>query len=499
MIDKTVRDLLGLMQRANAKKTDSYDTPAEVTRVEDGVAWVHIPGGVDETPVKLTVNAQAGDTVQLRVGNGTAWIVGNATAPPTDDTVAEYAVEQNIQTNKVVSIVQNVVNVVSKIAGDTAQHFWVTEEGTDTGAHITEIPQEDFLADPEHGGGNLLARSNGIAVRDGLTELATFSQDGLDVNVSDSNDNLVNIAHLGYGLGNAQSGQAYAPYYTLGVRGTGSIGNYSTAEGQYTVASGAFSHAEGVRTSAEGYATHAEGVNTRCYMSASHAEGSGSYANGFNSHAEGYETLASGFHSHSQNLGTKATQKSQTAIGEYNLPDTGGQGDTRGDYVFIVGNGTADDARSNALAIDWDGDVLSGLTSLNLGICITSAILTSSGGTLQFTIPTGRTFPNGTTITKITFNIIARVNGSYIIKGTSGGTDSASFDSSLASSFYNSANASKSLTTSMWSKTIQGGTNIYISLTGGASDFFGGSALNNSAVCLYLSNIQVTLSNPFRT
>lgn len=179
--DKLARDLLKALRESNAKKTTAYDTPATVTRVEDGVAWVHIPGGIDETPVKLTVNAKAGDTIQLRVGNGTAWIVGNATAPPTDDTTANYAVRQNIETNKFVSIVHGIAQVAKKIAGDTAQHFWVTEEGTDTGVHITEIPQEDFLADPDNGGGNLLARSNGIAVRDGLTELATFSADGAQI------------------------------------------------------------------------------------------------------------------------------------------------------------------------------------------------------------------------------------------------------------------------------------------------------------------------------
>lgn len=71
------------------------------------------------------------------------------------------------------------------IAGNTDQYFWHTETGTDTGAHITEIPKEDFIADPDNGGGNLLARSNGIAVRDGLTELAEFSASEVAINASD--------------------------------------------------------------------------------------------------------------------------------------------------------------------------------------------------------------------------------------------------------------------------------------------------------------------------
>lgn len=175
---QTVNMLYDLIKR---DKKRGYDTTATITRVEDGVAWIHIPGGVDETPAKLTINAKAGDTVQARVANGRAFLVGNASAPPTDNTVANQAVERIVKTAKAVEFVQKAVEVVTRIAGNTAQYFWMTETGTDTGAHITEIPQDEFLADPENGGGNLLARSNGVAVRDGLTELATFGASGVAI------------------------------------------------------------------------------------------------------------------------------------------------------------------------------------------------------------------------------------------------------------------------------------------------------------------------------
>lgn len=78
--------------RARGRKTTSaYDVAATVTRIEDGIAWVHIDGGVDETPVKLTVAAHEGDVVQVRVGGGTAWLTGNGTRPPTDDARAIVA------------------------------------------------------------------------------------------------------------------------------------------------------------------------------------------------------------------------------------------------------------------------------------------------------------------------------------------------------------------------------------------------------------------------
>lgn len=168
--------------QANDRKTSAYDTQATIRRIEGNTAWVHIPGGVDETPVQLTINASEGDTVQVRVSGGRAFLVGNASAPPTDNAYARQVnrtlTQEITNTNTVVKGVQKVVQAVKKIADNTNQYFWHTETGADTGAHITEIPQEDFLADPENGGGNLLARSNGIAVRDGLNELATFSASG---------------------------------------------------------------------------------------------------------------------------------------------------------------------------------------------------------------------------------------------------------------------------------------------------------------------------------
>lgn len=72
-----------------------------------------------------------------------------------------------------------------RIASDTEQHFWMLETGTDTGAHITEVKQDvwnDTTSSSYHKGANLLLRSNGIAVRDGMDELATFSTNGVEVN-----------------------------------------------------------------------------------------------------------------------------------------------------------------------------------------------------------------------------------------------------------------------------------------------------------------------------
>ena len=89
-LDKIKSDFVEAMN-ASQRKTSAYDTEAEVVRIEGNTAWVHIGGGVTETPVQLTINAQKGDKVQVRVSNEGAWIMGNATAPPTDDKKANEA------------------------------------------------------------------------------------------------------------------------------------------------------------------------------------------------------------------------------------------------------------------------------------------------------------------------------------------------------------------------------------------------------------------------
>lgn len=89
--DRIIRQLTQVIKKPDRPATQPYDTQATVLRIEDGIAYVHIPGGVPETPVKLTIAASVGDQVQVRVSGGKAFLVGNASAPPTDDKIARQA------------------------------------------------------------------------------------------------------------------------------------------------------------------------------------------------------------------------------------------------------------------------------------------------------------------------------------------------------------------------------------------------------------------------
>lgn len=122
---------------------------------------------------------------------------------------------------------------------------------------------------------------------------------------------------------------------------------YAHAEGYKTTASEYASHSEGANADAKGQVAHAEGFKTIASGNYSHAEGALSQAIGNTSHAEGYNTQASGECSHAGGLGTKATKVAQTAIGKYNKES---------EALFIIGNGTSDNNRSNAATVDWQGN-----------------------------------------------------------------------------------------------------------------------------------------------
>ena len=63
------------------------DYTATVTRVDGGTAYVRITGAdIMDTPATVSIDCKAGDKVRVHVANGKAWITGNDTAPPTNDT-----------------------------------------------------------------------------------------------------------------------------------------------------------------------------------------------------------------------------------------------------------------------------------------------------------------------------------------------------------------------------------------------------------------------------
>lgn len=217
MNNEILNSFIEALQRAGKPKTSAYDTTATVRRIENGIAWVHIPGGVDETPVKLTINAEAGDTVQVRVSGGTAFLVGNGTAPPTDDKQANIATEIAESAKAVaatcvksiktivhnINILDTAVQEARAIADATNQHFWTD----DSGAHVSTVEGQAAQ------GKNLLMNSLGILLRNADKNLAQFSESQVAFYDGDGN-NEENIVAV-FGKDGAQVGYASSGHLNL--------------------------------------------------------------------------------------------------------------------------------------------------------------------------------------------------------------------------------------------------------------------------------------------
>ena len=149
------------------------------------------------------------------------------------------------------------------------------------------------------------------------------------------------------------------------------------ASGFASGASGYYTKALGERANASGYWTVADG-NESC------ARGMAANAAGYASEASGANTKANGNYSNAQNRGTVANGDCQSARGAFNIPDNGNK------YLDIVGNGSDEEHRANAYALDRDGNAYySGTVYSNGSACLTGEsiekLLSESVGTFAMT------------------------------------------------------------------------------------------------------------------
>ena len=292
-------DIIRSLQSAMESKqtTAPYDAPAVVTRIEgNATAWVKIAGSDTETPVKLTIDAKAGDTVQVRVGGGSAWLTGNQTAPPTDNTKANEAMKR----------AEKASGEATNFVTDTKDGIFVHPKNNDAdGVRITDAIE--ILK-----GGLSFFRAwiaDGLAkVRVGKADAGhtIIDSNGMRVYGGDGSEQLANI---GYGEGNdAGGGVAEAPYYTFGIRNEAyDIGNYSFVEG----------------------------YNNRATAMGAHAGGSGCEANAPWSFALGIDLVTD--------------YAGQFVCGSFNKSEN---------KPFIIGGGLLSDDpndRANIFSVDWDG------------------------------------------------------------------------------------------------------------------------------------------------
>ena len=194
-------------------------------------------------------------------------------------------------------------------------------------------------------------------------------------------------AAIGYNV-TASGGSSLAMGYTNTVSG-----DYSTGIGRDLTVSGDYSTGIGRSSTASG--ANCIVIGHEAVSSASHATAIGYNTTASKAYATaiGHSTVASGTGSIAIGNNIVSTGDYNTVIGKYNKATVSGSGTATspytytnvGDYAFIIGNGTANTTadRSNALTVDWSGNLVASGTISTTGITSTGAIsgtnITASG------------------------------------------------------------------------------------------------------------------------
>lgn len=198
-------------------KTKPYDTVAKVLRVDEKTAYVHIDGGADETPAQMAINCKTGDTVKIRVSGGKAWLTGNITAPPTDDSVA---IKANKTATKVKKSYENFKDVTEE--NFSSQEDKISEAAKVATNFMKYIEGLGLVVGDMRGnelGQNALLDANGMCVRNnnseivrfGITDIKVVNEDGDPVysgtgSVVKSRNNIVVSTQQTKDAGNTNAG-----------------------------------------------------------------------------------------------------------------------------------------------------------------------------------------------------------------------------------------------------------------------------------------------------
>ena len=412
---KALKDLAKALDTRIDHKTPTQATItlATVIKAVKGDYWVQLDGAATSTPaVSSTVAVSVGDRVQVRIQDGKLTITGNATqqatnvaetvsiVEPVADTAeaaaqtAEQATKTAAQAKDVSKAAQTAAEQAQEIAQATDQHFW----SDDNGVHVTTSNKSTT-------GSNLLANSQGIMIRRSDTPLTAMTKGGFTVYdgeiVVDENDSLdkhiiASMTTSGLQIYDADNNlmfdvhderDAYSgmgiiteraqcikksPYSTITLTydlwngSANSITKLTSESGTVLDKDELISSLSGKTITlltdgfdyvyvtyittdiqAKSYTLGTRSGNVGGY---SYVEGYENEASGLNSHSEGRGCIASGARAHAQNYGTIAASRDQTAIGRHNIKDSENK------YALIIGNGDVEKP-SNALTIDWDGNI----------------------------------------------------------------------------------------------------------------------------------------------
>lgn len=369
-LDRAVKDFIQAIRDYDNSSTSPKDAQGEVLRIDpDGTAWVHFPGGVDETPVRLTINAEPGDIITARLSGGRAWITGNQTAPPTDDKAANRA-------RKIANLAGNIARRAYRAAAEakvTSQYLTYTDANRGVHVHMAgdssnygqfnangmQVYKDDdekaYFGDYSRIGSE---RSSNITITD--SSMVALSGDGAVYYQIDANGKTKNLNIVTGKMNYTDTSSPFTVTYTLDELGIPTdqssfyVSVYMRRNSSTTIDSYRINATRGTSKKDTNRLVY-DGANS---ITVSALSVSYKTINVFGGYKKTVVTPTYSFCDDIQNSngmfgmslgqGTIAADYG-LAVGTYNYEPL-----PVGGYLFIVGNGT-ESSRSNALAVDTDG------------------------------------------------------------------------------------------------------------------------------------------------
>lgn len=258
-------------------------------------------------------------------------------------------------------------------AAATAQSVFAPGSGRDSIVSVNAVyPNVASEHDSVAIGGSNQSTASGAVTIGTLNVASAQNAVAIGSKLAGANPNTASApAATALGLSCTASGYgSVAMGYNTTASNTGafSAGYTSVASGQAAASIGFQTTASGTAAAAIGYGTTASGTGAAAVGRDATASGAASTALGRGTTASASQALAAGRDSKAEAVaatalgyGTDATGARSFVAGAYNQPDENDVDSTHGSgarkYLMIVGNGTADNARSNAMTLDWDGNM----------------------------------------------------------------------------------------------------------------------------------------------
>lgn len=309
--------ILDIAQSMKGRLRDGYSTQqsgvtADGGAVEYGTAIGDSSGGY--VTVVMDGSPDQSATYQFEV---------EVDAPVTDGDRIAY-VRQGGQAKAIaLETLSQVAQDAEDIATATNQHFWADTNGV----HVS-TDQDDPA-----GAQNIIMNSAGVLLRDGSDYLAAFTPSA--VAFYDGNGNTADNITASFGSAGAV------------------VGKTAEDESRAEVASDGMRiivNAQGSDWAFAEIVTDRDEYDIPYFATTFGMRDTGTV--GKDSFAVGANCVASGDLSFAAGQSAVASGNRQMAIGRYNVADA--------TSAFIIGNGFNDNARSNALTVDWSGNITAG-------------------------------------------------------------------------------------------------------------------------------------------